>query len=29
MIGMKMTVETSKMNSVRWLDEESHTVRLA
>ena len=26
---MKMAAEMSMMNSVRWLDDESHTVRLA
>jgi len=29
MIGMKMAVTTSMMKSVRWLDDESNTVRLA
>ena len=29
MIGRKIPVQTSMMNSVRWLDEASQTVRLA
>ena len=29
MSGKKMVLLTSMMNSVRWLEEESHTVRLA